>query len=293
MVEGKTMKDHLRFSVAYWHTFRGTGGDPFGPGHDAPPVGRPGRQRSRTPSTAPAWRSSSWRSSARRSTASTIATSPPKARRSPRRTRISTRSSRCSRKSSSAPASSCCGARPTCSAIRATCTAPPPACNADAFAFAAAQVKKALEVTKELGGAGYTFWGGREGYQNLWNTDMKRELDHLATLHAHGRRLRQGDRLHRPVLLRAQAEGADQASIRFRRGRLHQLPARLRPGRPREAEHRDQPRHAGRPHDAARTGIRRHAGLLGLDRRQHGRPAAGLGHRPVPDRHLSHHADAC
>jgi xylose isomerase len=41
-------------------------------------------------------------------------------------------------------------------------------------------VKKALEVTKELGGAGYTFWGGREGYQNLWNTDMKRELDHLA-----------------------------------------------------------------------------------------------------------------
>ena len=52
--------------------------------------------------------------------------------------------------------------------------------NADAFAFAAAQVKKALEVTKELGGEGYVFWGGREGYQTLWNTDMKRELDHLA-----------------------------------------------------------------------------------------------------------------
>jgi len=41
-------------------------------------------------------------------------------------------------------------------------------------------VKKALEVTHELGGAGYTFWGGREGYSTLWNTDMKRELDHLA-----------------------------------------------------------------------------------------------------------------
>lgn len=53
-------------------------------------------------------------------------------------------------------------------------------CNAGAFAFAAAQVKKALEITKELGGAGYTFWGGREGYQCIWNTDMKRELDHLA-----------------------------------------------------------------------------------------------------------------
>jgi xylose isomerase len=53
-------------------------------------------------------------------------------------------------------------------------------CNADAFSYAAAQVKKALEVTKELGGTGYTFWGGREGYMNLWNTDMKREIDHLA-----------------------------------------------------------------------------------------------------------------
>src|SRR5437867_8078943 len=52
--------------------------------------------------------------------------------------------------------------------------------NADAFAFAAAQVKKMLEVTKELGGANYVFWGGREGYMNLLNTDLKRELDHLA-----------------------------------------------------------------------------------------------------------------
>ncbi len=52
--------------------------------------------------------------------------------------------------------------------------------NADAFAYAAAQVKKMLEVTKELGGHGYVFWGGREGYQCLWNSDMKREVDHLA-----------------------------------------------------------------------------------------------------------------
>jgi xylose isomerase len=52
-------------------------------------------------------------------------------------------------------------------------------CNAEVFAYAAAQVKKALEVTLELGGENYVFWGGREGYQNLYNTDMKRELDHL------------------------------------------------------------------------------------------------------------------
>jgi xylose isomerase len=53
-------------------------------------------------------------------------------------------------------------------------------CNADVFAYAGAQVKKALEVTHELGGEGYVFWGGREGYSTLWNTDMKRELEHLA-----------------------------------------------------------------------------------------------------------------
>lgn len=52
--------------------------------------------------------------------------------------------------------------------------------NADVFAFAAAQVKKALEVTHELGGEGYVFWGGREGYTSLLNTDMKREVEHLA-----------------------------------------------------------------------------------------------------------------
>ncbi len=52
--------------------------------------------------------------------------------------------------------------------------------DANVFAYAAAQVKKALECTKELDGLGYTFWGGREGYSTLLNTNMKRELDHLA-----------------------------------------------------------------------------------------------------------------
>ena len=47
-------------------------------------------------------------------------------------------------------------------------------------ALAASQVKAAIDATIELGGAGYTFWGGREGYMSLLNTDMKREKDHLA-----------------------------------------------------------------------------------------------------------------
>src|SRR5690606_40293097 len=52
--------------------------------------------------------------------------------------------------------------------------------NASVFAYAAAQVKKAMEVTHRLGGQGFTFWGGREGYSTLLNTDLKREMDHLA-----------------------------------------------------------------------------------------------------------------
>ncbi len=56
------------------------------------------------------------------------------------------------------------------------------ACSADVFAFAAAQIKKAIELTVKLGGEGYVFWGGREGYETLLNTDMKLERENLARL---------------------------------------------------------------------------------------------------------------
>jgi len=52
--------------------------------------------------------------------------------------------------------------------------------NAEVFAYAAATLKKGLEVGKELGAENYVFWGGREGYESLLNTDMKLELDNLA-----------------------------------------------------------------------------------------------------------------
>ena len=54
--------------------------------------------------------------------------------------------------------------------------------SADVFAFAAAQIKKAIEITVRLGGEGYVFWGGREGYETLLNTDMAAELDNMARL---------------------------------------------------------------------------------------------------------------
>lgn len=55
-------------------------------------------------------------------------------------------------------------------------------CNADVFAYAAGQIRKALDITMELGGKGYVFWGGREGYETLLNTDMALEQDNMARL---------------------------------------------------------------------------------------------------------------
>ncbi len=54
--------------------------------------------------------------------------------------------------------------------------------SADVYCFAAAQVKKALDITVKLGGKGYVFWGGREGYETLLNTDMKFEQENIANL---------------------------------------------------------------------------------------------------------------
>ena len=54
--------------------------------------------------------------------------------------------------------------------------------NANAFAYAAAQIKKAMDITKKLNGENYVFWGGREGYDTLLNTDLKLELDNYARL---------------------------------------------------------------------------------------------------------------
>ncbi len=51
---------------------------------------------------------------------------------------------------------------------------------ADVFAYAGGQLKHSLEIAKRLGAQNYVFWGGREGYENIWNTDLKREQDHQA-----------------------------------------------------------------------------------------------------------------
>ena len=179
IIEGKTMVGHLRFSVVYWHTMRGAGGDMFGWGT---------AQRS--------WELGE----------GTVAQAQHRARcffeiveklGAPyyafhdRDVAPHGKTLRESNKSLDAVAKVMKQEqkRTGIKLLWGTaqlfvhpryCHGAATSCNADVFAYSAAQVKKAIEVTHELGGEGYTFWGGREGYSTLWNTDMKRELEHLA-----------------------------------------------------------------------------------------------------------------
>jgi xylose isomerase len=179
VVEGKTMRDHLRFSVAYWHTFRGRGVDMFG----APTINRPWDDNS-----------DSLENAKRRVRAAfefieklgapfyafhdrdiapegeTLAETDKNLDAVAKVLKEEQERSGIRLLWGTANLFS----HPRFAHGAAT------SCNADVFAYAAAQVKKALEVTHELGGAGYVFWGGREGYSTLYNTDLKRELEHLA-----------------------------------------------------------------------------------------------------------------
>src|ERR1700690_2133951 len=178
VIDGKTMKEHLRFSVVYWHTFRGTGSDPFGAGtalrpwDDGTNSVANAENRARVAfefieklgapfyafhdrDVAPEGRTLSETNKNLDAVVKVL-------KAEQKRTGI---------KLLWGTANLFSNPR----FVHGASTS----CNADAFVFAVAQVKKALEITKELNGGGYTFWGGREGYSTLWNTDMKRELDHL------------------------------------------------------------------------------------------------------------------
>ena len=179
IVDGRTMREHLRFSVVYWHTFRGTGSDPFGAGTMLRPwddgSNSVGNAQNRVRAAfefigklgAPYY---AWHDRDVAPEGKTLAESNKNfdavakvLKEEQKRTGIKL----------------LWGTANLFSHPRFVHGASTSS-NADVFAFAAAQVKKALEVTHELGGEGYTFWGGREGYMTLLNTDMKREREHLA-----------------------------------------------------------------------------------------------------------------
>ena len=179
IIAGKTMREHLRFSVVYWHTFRGTGSDPFGmgtmqrPWDDGSNSIANAQNRARVafefigklgaPFYAFHDRDVAPEGNSLSETNKNLDAVVKVLKEEQRRTGI---------KLLWGTANLFSNPR----FVHGASTS----CNADAFAFAAAQVKKAMEVTHELGGEGYTFWGGREGYMTLLNTDLKREQEHLA-----------------------------------------------------------------------------------------------------------------
>jgi xylose isomerase len=178
VVDGKSLRDWLRFSVAYWHTFRGTGSDPFGsatlqrPWDDGSNSVENAIKRAHVAfefieklgapfycfhdrDVAPEGNTLAESNKALDAVVKVLG-------EEQQRTGIKLLWGTANLFS-----------HPRYMHGAAT------TCNADVFAYAAAQVKKAIEVTHQLGGQNYVFWGGREGYMNLYNTDMKRELDHL------------------------------------------------------------------------------------------------------------------
>ena len=179
VVGGKTMAEHFRFSVAYWHTFRGTGMDPFG----LPTLVRPWDDGSDSVDNA-----------LRRMRVAFAFVeklglgyycfhdrdiAPEGASLAETNRNLDRVVDLAEKLQADTGIRLLWGTANLFSNPRYMNGA---ATNPDAhvFTYAAAQVKKALEVTHRLGGANYVFWGGREGYATLLNTDMKREQEHLA-----------------------------------------------------------------------------------------------------------------
>lgn len=180
----KTMGEHFRFAVAYWHTFCGTGGDPFG---------LPTKNFPWLTSSDPIQRAKDKMDAAFEFTTKIgapfycfhdhdIVDEAPKLKDSEKRIEMIVAYAKQKQKDS--------GVRllwGTANLFSNPRYMNGAATNPDfnVVCYAATQVKNAIDATVELGGSNYVFWGGREGYLSLLNTNMKRELEHLAKfLHA-------------------------------------------------------------------------------------------------------------
>jgi len=179
IIEGQSMKDLFRFSVCYWHTFRGMGGDPFG----APTLTRDWDDGSDSVENALKRVDVAFEFISKMQAPYYCFhdrdVSPEGGSLSESNAIFDTIAAKLKEKQDETGIKLLWGTANLFSHPRFMHGAST-SCNADVFAYSAAQVKKAIEVTHALGGENYVFWGGREGYVNLFNTNMDRELDHLA-----------------------------------------------------------------------------------------------------------------
>ncbi|MEY2408183.1 MAG: xylose isomerase [Verrucomicrobiota bacterium] len=178
-VEGRSMRDHLRFSVVYWHTMRGMGADMFGSGTMQRPWEDGTNSLRMALKRVPVMFEFCEKLGAPFYAFHDRDVAPEGDSLSESNKNLDAVAKELKKYQKDTGirllwGTACLFANPRYMHGAAT------SCNADAFAYAAAQVKKAMEVTHDLGGEGYVFWGGREGYSTLLNTDVKRELTHLA-----------------------------------------------------------------------------------------------------------------
>jgi xylose isomerase len=178
VVAGKTMKEHLRFAVAYWHTFCGDGGDPFGPGTKNFPWGKDADPISAAKSKMDAAFEFITKLGAPfycfHDTDVVGDGSVFEIEK-----RLGVMVDYAKQKQADSGVKLLWGTANVFSNARymnGASTNP----DFNVVANAGTQVKNAMDATIALGGTGYVFWGGREGYMSLLNTDMKQELDHMA-----------------------------------------------------------------------------------------------------------------
>ena len=179
VVAGKTMEEHLRFAVCYWHTFCATGGDPFGPGTRVHPWTVTGDRLANatekmnaafeffTKLNVPYWCFHDF----------DMAWEGDRVAESEKNMQIVVELAKERQKATGMKllwGTANVFSNPR--YMNGAATNP----NFEVLAYAASQVKAALDATTELGGDNYVFWGGREGYACLQNTDTKRELEHFA-----------------------------------------------------------------------------------------------------------------
>lgn len=180
-VAGKAMKDHLRFACAYWHCFRGAGADPFGPGTRHMPWLDAKDEMTAAEQAMHANFELLNKLGVQYWCFHDVDIAPEASTLKEWHKRLDKIVALAKKLQEEHGKQLLWGTANLFSHPRymgGAGTSPDP----KVFAHGAAQIKKAMDATHELGGLGYTFWGGREGYETLLNTDMKRELDHLGLL---------------------------------------------------------------------------------------------------------------
>ena len=181
IIAGKAMKDHLRFAMSWWHTFTYRGNDPFG----GPTIYRPWDETSDEIARAKARVHAAFEFMEKAQIGYFCfhdADIAPRRGNLLETNRVLDEVVAVIQQEMARTGIKCLWGTSNCFGddkfVHGASTSP----NASVFAYAAAQIKKAIEITQLLGGENYVFWGGREGYETLLNTDTSLELDNFARL---------------------------------------------------------------------------------------------------------------